>query len=157
MVCAEQRTHAARCIGPDGHPQPSGQETAVTTPAIDIAHVPWPAVFEILDPSPEHSDLLQDLAAHGVAEPVDGEEIGSEGIMLDLSWPEEGIAVIFEPESGDEELLAKDGWTLCRQQHTTSPRRWKTWSRGKDTMAESTIVMSKRRRPVPRRAVQDHR
>ena len=137
---ASDQTVILGCATPQ---QPSGQETAVTTPAIDIAHVPWPAVFEILDPSPEHSDLLQDLAAHGVAEPVDGEEIGSEGIMLDLSWPEEGIAVIFEPESGDEELLAKDGWTLCRQQHTTSPRRWKTWSRGKDTMAESTIVMSK--------------
>ena len=57
---------------------------------------------------------MQDLAAHGVAEPVAGEEIGSEGIMLDLSWPEEGIAVIFESESGDEELLAKDGWTLVQ-------------------------------------------
>ena len=108
---ASDQTVILGCATPQ---QPSGQETAVTTPAIDIAHVPWPAVFEILDPSPEHSDLLQDLAAHGVAEPVAGEEIGSEGIMLDLSWPEEGIAVIFEPESGYEELLAKDGWTLVQ-------------------------------------------
>ncbi|MDU7717627.1 MAG: hypothetical protein E7J90_05190 [Cutibacterium avidum] len=80
---ASDQTVILGCATPQ---QPSGQETAVTTPAIDIAHVPWPAVFEILDPSPEHSDLLQDLAAHGVA----------------------------EPESGDEELLAKDGWTLVQ-------------------------------------------
>ncbi|AOH46260.1 hypothetical protein BCB70_10475 [Cutibacterium modestum] len=43
-----------------------------------------------------------------------GEEIGSEGIMVDLAWPDSRIAVIFAPEPDDEDLLAEDGWTLVR-------------------------------------------
>ena len=32
-----------------------------------------------------------------------GEEIGSEGIMVDLAWPDSRIAVIFAQEPDDDE------------------------------------------------------
>ncbi len=58
---------------------------------IDITQTPWPTVIENLGSSlatPELPGLLEDLAAQGVSEPTAGEEIGSEGIMVDLAWPE---------------------------------------------------------------------
>ena len=82
---------------------------------IDITQTPWPTVIENLGSSlatPELPGLLEDLAAQGVSEPTAGEEIGSEGIMVDLAWPESRIAVIFAPEPDHEDLLAEDGWTL---------------------------------------------
>ncbi|GAE68777.1 deaD/DeaH box helicase [Cutibacterium acnes JCM 18909] len=93
----------------------SPAEPTHTVGTIDITQTPWPTVIENLGSSlatPELPELLEDLAAQGVSEPTAGEEIGSEGIMVDLAWPESRIAVIFAPEPDDEDLLAEDGWTL---------------------------------------------
>ena len=93
----------------------SPAEPTHTVGTIDITQTPWPTVIETLGSSlatPELPGLLEDLAAQGVSEPTAGEEIGSEGIMVDLAWPESRIAVIFAPEPDDEDLLADDGWTL---------------------------------------------
>ncbi|MSS46578.1 DEAD/DEAH box helicase [Cutibacterium sp. WCA-380-WT-3A] len=111
---APNQTVISGCVEP---PQSAEQEAVIAEPVIDIDQIPWPTVIDDLGPSlatPELPGLLQDLAAQGVPEPVAGKEVGSEGIMVDLAWPDSHVAVIFAPEPDDGDLLAEDGWTLVR-------------------------------------------
>lgn len=95
--------------------KPAEQASERTSPATDTTFTTWPTVVEELGSAvatPGRLELLTELATLGVSEPQAGEEVGSQGIMVDLAWPESRVAVIFEPEPDDKDVLAEDGWTL---------------------------------------------
>ena len=95
--------------------KPAEQASERTSPATDTTFTTWPTVVEELGSAvatPGRLELLTELAKLGVSEPQAGEEVGSQGIMVDLAWPESRVAVIFEPEPDDKDVLAEDGWTL---------------------------------------------
>ncbi|WP_167149584.1 DEAD/DEAH box helicase [Actinomyces sp. ZJ308] len=55
--------------------------------------------------------LLPHLAAAGIPHEGDGVELAG-GIMTDLSWAAPKVAVLAEPQEGDVEALAADGWRV---------------------------------------------
>ena len=69
----------------------------------------WDDVDRDLTPEPVLA-LLPHLAAAGVPHEGDGVEVG--GIMTDLSWAAPKVAVLAEPQDGDEEALTAAGWRV---------------------------------------------
>lgn len=54
--------------------------------------------------------VLIELAASGLTRPEMGIEVS--GIPVSFAWAEERVAVLLDPESGDEDELTKAGWTV---------------------------------------------
>ena len=69
----------------------------------------WDDVDQDLTPEPILT-LLPHLAAAGLPHEGDGVEVG--GIMTDLSWATPKVAVLAEPQDGDEEALTAAGWRV---------------------------------------------
>ena len=56
-------------------------------------------------------EFFTQLADAGLPLPQVGEELGP-GILVDLSWPQQRIAVMVTPEDRDVDDLAEEGWRL---------------------------------------------
>ena len=69
----------------------------------------WDDVDRDLTPEPILA-LLPHLAAAGIPHEGDGVEVG--GVMTDLSWSAPKVAVLGEPQHGDEEALTAAGWRV---------------------------------------------
>ena len=69
----------------------------------------WDDVDQDLTPEPILT-LLPHLAAAGLPHEGDGVEVG--GVMTDLSWAAPKVAVLAEPQDGDEEALTAAGWRV---------------------------------------------
>lgn len=78
-------------------------------PGIDVARpavpVGWEIVFEEAE-ADEHA-FFQELAEHGLPVPEIGDEM--DGVMLQVSWPDHKVAVVYDPE--DIEPVQSKGWT----------------------------------------------
>jgi len=90
-----------------GAPEP-GPDVAVTgTPATPVIDGAWMAVVE--DAEEDERAFLETLATQQVPPPTDaGEERA--GIMTQLAWEDDRVAVVYDLEEGAD--LAKAGWTL---------------------------------------------
>ena len=81
------------------------------TPAAPVA-IGWEHLLEDEDLMDEERAFIDELLAAGVGQPP---EVGIEtanGRPLNLSWPQQRIAVLLEPEAGDVEAAKDDGWTV---------------------------------------------
>lgn len=91
-------------------------EHNIVRPTVDVAQtaVPegWELVFEEVEED-EH-DFLHSLANHGVPVPQVGDEL--DGVMLQLAWPDQRVAVVYEPE--DLEHVETTGWTAVLTEDT---------------------------------------
>lgn len=60
------------------------------------------------------------LAAAGVRAGEYGTEQG-DGVPTELAWPEQHVALVYEPFDGDEAALEDDGWTVVVQRESSDP------------------------------------
>ena len=69
----------------------------------------WAQVASLLGPDAEVVTRLEQADV-----PAPDAEVGHEvgGVPCDLAWTDARVAVILQPQSGDEELLAEDGWRM---------------------------------------------
>jgi ATP-dependent helicase YprA (DUF1998 family) len=84
--------------------------SAAGHPAVDVAQPPVPVGWqEIFDETGEDEhDFLRTLIEHDLPAPEIGDEV--DGIMLQLAWPDQRVAVVYDPE--DVEPVAAQGWTV---------------------------------------------
>lgn len=89
---------------------------ATEAPGIDVAQpaVPagWEVVFEEAE-ADEHAFFHQ-LAEHGLPVPEIGDEM--DGVMLQISWPNHKVAVVYDPE--DIDPVQSKGWTAVVTEDT---------------------------------------
>ncbi|MDU1587788.1 MAG: DEAD/DEAH box helicase [Cutibacterium avidum] len=80
------------------------------TPTVELADTQWQSIAVELG---GHHEELAALGEAGV--PTEGMEIGLEvgGVPCDLAWPQHQVAVIFDPQDGDAEMVSgAGGWHL---------------------------------------------
>src|SRR5699024_10420343 len=88
----------------------AASELRVTeAPGIEVAHPPVPAGWEVVFGEAEADEhaFFQELAEHGLPVPEIGDEM--DGVMLQVSWPDHKVAVVYDPE--DIEPVQSKGWT----------------------------------------------
>src|SRR5699024_5304375 len=62
------------------------------------------------------SECVRALAVSGLEDVPEWGFETEDGISLDFAWPPQKIAVLFEPEDDDEDLLRQAGWSLVSAQ-----------------------------------------
>lgn len=89
---------------------------ALSGTAIDVAQptvpVEWREIFE--ETGEDEHEFLHSLIERDVPAPEIGDEI--DGVMLQLAWPEQRVAVVYEPE--DVEPVEARGWTVVVTEDT---------------------------------------
>ncbi|WP_103063755.1 hypothetical protein [Actinomyces qiguomingii] len=92
------------------------QERAAAEAAVSGSGVPVETMHELgwdaVDPTlmaDEVLALLPHLARAGIARDGEGQEV-ADGVMTELSWKEQRVAVVYQPLEGDVAILQAAGW-----------------------------------------------
>src|SRR5699024_1090313 len=96
----------------------ASDRVVIQAPGIDVAQpaVPegWEVVFEEAE-ADEHV-FFHELAEHGLPVPEIGDEMN--GVMLQVSWPDHKVAVVYDRE--DIEPVHANGWTAVLTEDTAA-------------------------------------
>lgn len=102
-------------------PEPTDLVSAGVKGGVDIVQVTdggvplsaeWVELLSQPEMLPEEVEFANALAASGVTSVPEWGFETDEGISLDFAWPEQRIAVLFEPDDDDTAELEDNGWIL---------------------------------------------